>query len=404
MSQAEPPVPDTEPPVISRTVEPIFEDEAPTAPPVAPLPSVRTRPPTPWAALGEAIGWTFGVFAAHLFATVVLLVGLFVGLWCLNPAGGLPLTLDDPQSPYLMLLIGGDQMLVLLISGLAVRLALGRDWRRRLNFSSLHPLHAVLILGLMLPLSCLSSENYRLAQRGWSALVELWPILGLLDGGNSVEWLQQIAANVPLWLMVIAVGVGPALSEELIFRGMIGRKLVASWGLWPGVLITSCLFGVVHFHPCHVVAVIPLGVAMHLIYLATKTLWGPILLHFLNNSWATLAAQWSPAPGTESAAHEGTKWWSAAVESSPQMALGLLVASGVAVIVLGTLLHHTRTRYLLADGDEWTPGYLSVEQPPRDVPYRRDHGLSSRRTLMTAATAWLAFAIAFIAELTAFAR
>ena len=156
--------------------------------------------------------------------------------------------------------------------------------------------------------------------------------------------------------------------------------------------MTSLMFGAVHFHPVHAIAVVPLGIAMHLAYLATRSFWAPVLLHFLNNSWATVASRMS-----SEAALEADLLNTAA---SP----GLVVASAVAVVVLGALLYHTRTRYLLPEGEEWSPGYVTAEAPPRDLAVTIDRGMWTGRNLVTAATAWASFVVAFVAEIVAFAK
>jgi hypothetical protein len=362
----------------------------------------------PGPGLPEALAWCVGLFTAHGAAAVVLVVVIVV----LMMAGGRGLgpfvspgppggesemvqvpsditALDELPEEYLLLLIGGDQLLVLLLTLVAVSLRLRGRVSQTLNFSALRPLHVLIVVGLTLPLATLCGELYRVVHLGWSHLVDLWPMLRWLDESNAVDELQTVAKEASLPLMLLIIAVAPAVGEELVFRGVIGRGLVARWGLIRGVALTSILFGVVHFHPAHALAVIPLGAAMHLLYLGTRSFWAPVLLHFLNNSWATLAAKL--AAGSEDAA--------AALDepSSPV----LLLASTTAVIVLGTLLFRTRTRYVQPDGREWDPGYVTVEVPPVGVAQRVDGGCSSGRQLLTAVMAWAAFGAAFVAEVAA---
>lgn len=349
----------------------------------------KNTPPGP--GLPEALGWTFGVFVAHLVATMILLVVVVGCMMFSGELNGGATDLNNPPASYMLLLIGGDQMIVLLISLLAASLRFSRRLPSVLNLSLPHPLHIAIVTGLVLPLSSLSGEVYRLAHLAWSRVTEALPLLAALDEMNTVEMLQEISNIAPLPVMLLIIAVGPALGEELIFRGVIGRGLVARWGVLAGVLITSCLFAAVHMHPVHVVAVIPLGIAMHLIYLATRSFWGPVLLHFLNNSWATVASRMSTGTPFEELATEAT------------VGPGLLVASAVAVVVLGALLYHTRTRYRLPDGSVWDPGYVSTELPPIHLGFSVDRGIWSTRAMATAATAWVTFAIAFVAELVAYA-
>ncbi|MDX1968102.1 MAG: CPBP family intramembrane glutamic endopeptidase [Planctomycetaceae bacterium] len=345
----------------------------------------------PGPGLPEALGWTFGLLTAHVGAAVAMLL-VIAGLMFLSGEWHEG-AFDLQARPDLnLLLVGGGQMLVLLISVIAAACRCADRLSTKLNFSVPHPLHSLIIVGLMLPLSSVSGGVYWVAHRLWLRIVDACPPLRIVDSMNTVEAMGELTMLGSLPIMLVIFAVGPALGEELIFRGVIGRGLVARWGLTTGVVITSLLFAVMHLHPAHVLGVIPLGIAMHLIYLSTRSFWAPVMLHFLNNSWATVASRMSQASQLDPALVDGAP------------SVGLLIASCVAVIVLGTLLYHTRTRYVLMDGAEWTPGYLTVEAPPEGVESRIDHGLWSHRTLVAAATAWASFAVAFAAEIVAFAR
>lgn len=365
----------------------------------------------PGPGLPEALLWCFGLFAAHAVAAVVMVVVIIVwmlssGQRWISPAvfearergAQHPLAhgpeewaaFDNLPDEYLLLLIGGDQLLVLLLTLIAVAIRFPGRMVRTLNFSSLRPLHKLIIAGLTLPLSTLCGELYRVTHAGWSQLVEWWPVLRWLDGTNSVDQLQVVAKDAPLLLMLLIIAVAPAVGEELVFRGVIGRGLVARWGVLRGVLLTSVLFGLVHFHPAHALAVIPLGIAMHGLYLATRSMWAPMLLHFLNNAWATVAAKL--ASGNETAAME-----------EPTSGV-LLLTSATAVLVLGALLYRTRVRYCQPDGKEWDPGYVTVELPPPGVAERVYGSDGSGRNVLTAAVAWATFGVTFILEVAASAQ
>lgn len=365
----------------------------------------------PGPGLLEALLWCFGLFAAHAMAAVAL-VALIIALMLSSGQGWNspavfearergaehPLAhgpeewaaFDNLPDEYLLLLIGGDQLLVLLLTLIAVALRFPGRVDRTLNFSALRPLHGLIIVGLTLPLSTLCGELYRVIHVGWSQMVEWWPVLRWLDGTNSVDQLQLVAKDAPLLLMVLIIAVAPAVGEELVFRGVIGRGLVARWGVVRGVLLTSVLFGLVHFHPAHALAVIPLGVAMHGLYLGTRSIWAPMLLHFLNNAWATVAAKLA-GDGETPAAEEPTSGV-------------LLLTSATAVLVLGTLLYRTRVRYCQPDGKEWDPGYVTVERPPPGVAERVYASDCSGRNLLTAAVAWATFGVTFVLEVAASAR
>jgi len=134
--------------------------------------------------------------------------------------------------------------------------------------------------------------------------------------------------------------------------------LTARWGIIAGVLLTSVLFAAAHIHPLHALGVIPLGIAMHFVYLVTRSFWAPMLFHFLNNALAVLMLKLQPMAAEEVVAVESVS------------ALTVFMAL-VAAIAIGVLMWQMRVGYVLADGRMWDPGHESVESPPATLPALR---------------------------------
>lgn len=341
----------------------------------------------PGPGLPEACGWTVGVVMAHVLASIpplILIMMLLVGQG-LRPE--LATNLEQLPPTHLLILLGGDQWIFLLLVVAAVFARWGRATKSRLNLSPMRPLHVGLVAGLVLPLSILAGEVYRVVDLVWQPLVKEFPLLEALDASNAVELLASAsnAGSLPVMLLIIAVG--PAISEELVFRGMIGRGLVARWGVIAGVTISSLMFAVVHMHPVHAAAVLPIGFVLHFAYLTTRSFWAPVLLHFLNNAWATIATRMQQGDRLEAM-------------KEPTSVL-LVLASVVAIAALGTLLYRTRIRYVQPDGHEWDPGYVTAERPPADVVAYRVSASGNGRALLLAVTVWVAFATVLVAEFAA---
>lgn len=149
---------------------------------------------------------------------------------------------------------------------------------------------------MVLPLTMLADATMKFIEPHWLELAKQVPFLQGLNNTDVHKMLAQFGeASFPVALFLIAVV--PAVGEEFLFRGLIGRGLIARWGLMAGVGITSCLFAVVHIYPPHVMAIIPVGVAMHWVYLTTKSFWAPMLFHFLNNGIATVLMRAEQAEG-----------------------------------------------------------------------------------------------------------
>ena len=90
---------------------------------------------------------------------------------------------------------------------------------------------------------------------------------------------------------LLVMAIVPAIWEELIFRGYL-QQTAYNWLRNPhvAILIIAFLFSAIHFH---IEAIIPrffLGVLLGYLYYWSKSLWLPILAHFVNNAQAVIFA------------------------------------------------------------------------------------------------------------------
>jgi membrane protease YdiL (CAAX protease family) len=88
-----------------------------------------------------------------------------------------------------------------------------------------------------------------------------------------------------LLLAILAVAVVPAIVEELYFRATL-QKIITDWSgkSLLAILITAILFSAFHFSYFGFLSRMSLGIVLGLIYYYTKTIWLPILMHFVNNA------------------------------------------------------------------------------------------------------------------------
>ncbi len=213
---------------------------------------------------------------------LILLMAAFDG-WPADGEAALRLLLDlNLDSSFL--LTGVTSLGALFLIAPLVRWRVGRDYRQRLALRRPPGRAMVLACGALLPLAVLSNALYHLALERWGLLVATIPELAPLSQANTLEGLQRQAQAEPLGILVVALALGPAIGEEIVFRGLIGPGLVRRWGVLLGVLLTSTLFAGVHGFPPHAVATFPLALFLHYCYLKTGSLWTPIGLHFLNNA------------------------------------------------------------------------------------------------------------------------
>ena len=84
---------------------------------------------------------------------------------------------------------------------------------------------------------------------------------------------------------LIASAVFPAVSEEMVFRGVLFRWLEEFGGSWVALLVTSALFGAAHLANPNASWVAAVGIALEAgvmlgaAYMLTRSLWLPMGLH-----------------------------------------------------------------------------------------------------------------------------
>ncbi len=108
-----------------------------------------------------------------------------------------------------------------------------------------------------------------------------------IDVSQSQETgFEGITQRFEFLLAFVSLVVIAPLAEEVLFRGYLLGKLRKYTDTWVAVLVTSLLFGVVHFAWNVGVDVFVLSIALCVLRLKTGSLWAPILLHMLKNGIA----------------------------------------------------------------------------------------------------------------------
>ncbi len=84
-------------------------------------------------------------------------------------------------------------------------------------------------------------------------------------------------------LVVLVIAVIPALCEETFFRGFVQSSFEFKLKPWKAALITAIFFGVYHFNPYGLLPLISLGFFFGFAAYKSKSIFIPMILHFLNN-------------------------------------------------------------------------------------------------------------------------
>ncbi len=115
-------------------------------------------------------------------------------------------------------------------------------------------------------------------------------LLGIEVTG-TLKHLSDSIASASGWqvpAIVLAISLGPALGEELLFRGYIQTRLVARFGGLLGITTASLLFGLMHMDPIHSVLAAILGLYLGFVAYRFDSIIPAILAHAFNNLTAAL--------------------------------------------------------------------------------------------------------------------
>jgi membrane protease YdiL (CAAX protease family) len=326
--------------------------ELPPQPPYPPAPSVR-RPRPPHPGFWWALVWCIGFILFTQIPGALLGGVLMVALMLLAPQqmealkgakGGLP---DTPAvSAVMAVTFAFTELLVIGISWLTIRLVVGRDWTRQLALRRPGVAHVLLVLAGFPAMALLGNGSYEVLRQVLH--VPSFSDLGL----PGMEQMVGVFARWPWPFAVLVIGAGPGIGEELWCRGFLGRGLVGRYGWLLGVVFTSFYFGLIHIDPAQGLYAMLVGLALHFVYLTTRSLWLPMLLHFLNNSLSVIATRlphlesFDSAPGTTIPAH-------------------VFVTAGLVLVTVGWALYQSRARLAAPAGEvAWRPLYPGVEYPP----------------------------------------
>ncbi|MDO8526467.1 MAG: type II CAAX endopeptidase family protein [Deltaproteobacteria bacterium] len=77
----------------------------------------------------------------------------------------------------------------------------------------------------------------------------------------------------------------PALCEEIFFRGLFQNTLAHRWNRKSALIMTAVAFAAIHGIPQYFHLYLLLGFYLGWLMLESRSLFFPILAHFINNSW-----------------------------------------------------------------------------------------------------------------------
>ncbi len=96
--------------------------------------------------------------------------------------------------------------------------------------------------------------------------------------------------ELPLMVIIGVIAVAPAIFEELLFRGLLPRFFEKK-GVWSAIIITGILFAIFHLDFYKLLPITFLGCWLGYLLFVSKSIYIPMLAHFMNNFLAVMLGQ-----------------------------------------------------------------------------------------------------------------
>ena len=143
-----------------------------------------------------------------------------------------------------------------------------------------HLVNVTLILSIIiLPLVALLGQ--------WNEAIPLPDALQEMEdkADDILEKLMQTRSYATLFLNIIVLGLIPAVCEEFLFRGTM-QPFLSDWTRKPhlAIWLTAFIFSAIHMQFAGFIPRFFLGVYLGYLFYWSRSLWLPILAHFLHNA------------------------------------------------------------------------------------------------------------------------
>lgn len=125
-----------------------------------------------------------------------------------------------------------------------------------------------------------------LLAQGLAASIEL-EIFGIDPGSENTQGIMEMARALPIFIILPAI-LAPVL-EEIIFRKIIFGSLYKKMNFFLAALISSLIFAIIHMDLAHTLIYATMGFVFAFLYVKTKRIIVPIIVHAGMNTLVVLA-------------------------------------------------------------------------------------------------------------------
>lgn len=122
--------------------------------------------------------------------------------------------------------------------------------------------------------------------QGLAATIEM-EVFGIDPGSENTQGIMNMARAVPIFVALPAI-FAPIL-EEIIFRKIIFGSLYKKMNFFFAAIVSSVIFAVIHWDFLHLLVYTAMGFVFAFLYVQTKRILVPIIVHAGMNTLVVLA-------------------------------------------------------------------------------------------------------------------
>lgn len=119
-------------------------------------------------------------------------------------------------------------------------------------------------------------------------------ISGLAYFSPKYQQVSQIIYSGGIFMEIVSAVIAAPVLEELLFRGMIYKRLRDFCSAKAAMLISAAFFGLFHGNLVQLVYAFIIGLMLAYVYERFKTIWAPIVFHFGANLLSVLITELMP--------------------------------------------------------------------------------------------------------------
>ena len=139
------------------------------------------------------------------------------------------------------------------------------------------------IKGTLLPIGFMGLGGAMMCNLANSIIMIFLSAFGITPSGGNIE--MEISLRSFL-LNILCVAVVPALFEEFAFRGIMMGLLSRKFSVQTSIIISAAAFSLIHGNFVQIPFTFLMGLILGYSYAITKSMWVPMLIHFLNNAYS----------------------------------------------------------------------------------------------------------------------